>query len=79
VLRVRAVRRTRARRLARRRATNSMMRRGGLPVVDGRYRTGTRIGPPLESQVRIAREDIDLTELERAELEGRSPSDYGIV
>jgi D-alanyl-D-alanine carboxypeptidase (penicillin-binding protein 5/6) len=52
-LRVRAVRRARARRLARRRATNSMMRRGALPVVDGRYRTGTRVGKPLESQVQI--------------------------
>ena len=48
-------------------------------MVDGRYRTGTRIGPPVESHVRVARDDIDLTELERAELEGRSPSDYGIV
>jgi D-alanyl-D-alanine carboxypeptidase (penicillin-binding protein 5/6) len=56
VLRVRAVRRARARRLARRRATHSMMRRGGLPVVDGRYRTGTRVGKPVESHVQIRRE-----------------------
>jgi D-alanyl-D-alanine carboxypeptidase (penicillin-binding protein 5/6) len=49
----RAVRRARARRLARRDATNSMMRRGALPVVDGRYRTGTRIGKPEESEVQI--------------------------
>lgn len=55
VLRVRAVRRARARRLARRRATNSMMRRGGLPVVDGRYRTGTRVGKPVESHVQLKR------------------------
>jgi D-alanyl-D-alanine carboxypeptidase (penicillin-binding protein 5/6) len=53
VLRVRAVRRARTRRLARRRATHSMMRRGSLPVVDGRYRTGTRVGKPVESHVQI--------------------------
>jgi D-alanyl-D-alanine carboxypeptidase (penicillin-binding protein 5/6) len=52
-LRVRAVRRARARRLARRRATQSMMRRGSLPIVDGRYRTGTRVGKPVESHVQI--------------------------
>jgi hypothetical protein len=75
----RAVKRQRARRLARQRARAKAMRSGSLPVVDGRYRTGTRIGPPLEGAVRVARDDIDLTELERAELEGRSPSDYGIV
>jgi D-alanyl-D-alanine carboxypeptidase (penicillin-binding protein 5/6) len=56
LLRVRAVRRARARRLARRRATRSMMRRGGLPVVDGRYRTGTRVGKPVESNVQIRRD-----------------------
>ena len=55
------------------------MRSGSLPVVDGKYRTGTRLGQPVESAVRVARSDIDLTELERAELEGRNPSDYGIV
>lgn len=57
LLRVRAVRRTRARRLARRRAAHNMMRRGSLPVVDGRYRTGTRVGKPVESHVNITRED----------------------
>lgn len=57
VLRRRAVRRQRERRLARRRATAEMMRRGGLPVVDGRYRTGTRAGPPVQSNVRIHRAD----------------------
>ena len=57
ILRVRAVRRARARRLARRRATNSMMRRGGLPVVDGRYRTGTRVGKPVESHVQLRRDE----------------------
>jgi D-alanyl-D-alanine carboxypeptidase (penicillin-binding protein 5/6) len=56
VLRIRAVRRARARRLARRRATHSMMRRGSLPVVDGRYRTGTRVGKPVESHVQIRRD-----------------------
>ena len=55
VLRRRAVKQQRARRLARRRATAEMMRRGGLPVVDGRYRTGTRTGPPLQSNVRVER------------------------
>jgi serine-type D-Ala-D-Ala carboxypeptidase (penicillin-binding protein 5/6) len=55
-LRVRAVRRARKRRLARRRATRSMMRRGSLPVVDGRYRTGTRVGKPVESHVQLRRE-----------------------
>ena len=49
----RAVKRHRALRLARRRQRISAMRSGGLPVVDGRYRAGTRIGPPVESHVRI--------------------------
>jgi len=57
VLRRRAVRRQRARRIARRRETAEMMRRGGLPVVDGRYRTGTRTGPPIHSNVRVHRAD----------------------
>jgi D-alanyl-D-alanine carboxypeptidase len=56
VLRVRAVKRARARRLARRRAARNMMRRGGLPIVDGRYRTGTRVGKPVESHVQIRRD-----------------------
>jgi hypothetical protein len=30
-----------------------MMRRGTLPVVDGKYRTGTRLGPPVESHVSV--------------------------
>ena len=39
------------------------MRSGSLPIVDGRYRTGTRLGPPVESQVRVqrGRNSIDLT------------------
>jgi serine-type D-Ala-D-Ala carboxypeptidase (penicillin-binding protein 5/6) len=49
----RAVKRQRAQRLARRRQRISAMRSGGLPVVDGRYRSGTRIGPPVESHVRV--------------------------
>jgi D-alanyl-D-alanine carboxypeptidase (penicillin-binding protein 5/6) len=49
----RAVKRQRMVRLARRRQRNSAMRSGGLPVVDGRYRTGTRIGPPVDSHVRV--------------------------
>ena len=65
--------------VARQRARAKAMRSGSLPVVDGRYRTGMRIGSPIESEVQVERTYIDLTELERAELEGRSPSDYGIV
>ena len=53
LLRRRAVRRQRALRLARRRQRLSAMRSGGLTVVDGRYRAGTRIGPPVESHVRV--------------------------
>ena len=49
----RAVKRQRMLRLARRRQRISAMRSGSLPVVDGRYRTGTRIGPPVESHVRV--------------------------
>ena len=37
------------------------MRSGSLPVVDGRYRTGTRVGPPVDSRVRVKRAVIDLT------------------
>jgi D-alanyl-D-alanine carboxypeptidase len=78
-LRRRAVKKQRARRIARQRARAKAMRSGSLPVVDGRYRTGMRIGPPLESEVQVERTHIDLTELERAEAEGRPASDYGIV
>jgi hypothetical protein len=53
VLRRRAVRRRRQRRLAQRRAVAAAMRRGSLPVVDGRYRTGMRVGPPLDTHVRV--------------------------
>jgi hypothetical protein len=44
------------------------MRSGGLPVVDGRYRPGTRLGPPIESHVRIHRADSGYTALD-AELD----------
>jgi D-alanyl-D-alanine carboxypeptidase len=54
-LRRRAVRRQRARRIARQRSRAAQMRSGGLPVVDGRYRPGTRVGKPLESHVRVRR------------------------
>lgn len=53
VLRRRAVKRRRARRIAARRAREARMRSGGLTVVDGRYRTGMRVGPPVESHVRV--------------------------
>ena len=33
------------------------MRSGGLTVVDGRYRPGDRVGPPVESHVRLRRDD----------------------
>ena len=52
-LRRRAVKRRRAVRLARRRQRRNAMRSGGLTVVDGRYRPGTRVGPPVESHVRV--------------------------
>jgi D-alanyl-D-alanine carboxypeptidase (penicillin-binding protein 5/6) len=52
-LRRRAVKRQRARRLAQRRSRSAMMRSGGLTVVDGKYRPGTRVGPPVESHVRL--------------------------
>jgi hypothetical protein len=54
-LRRRAVRRRRARRMMQRRQVAAAMRRGSLPVVDGRYRSGMRVGPPVESHVRIHR------------------------
>ncbi|HTD50997.1 MAG TPA: hypothetical protein VK771_10380, partial [Acidimicrobiia bacterium] len=60
-LRRRAVKRRRARRRARQRARAKAMRSGSLPVVDGRYRTGTRVGPPEESGMRVKRNYIDLT------------------
>lgn len=59
-LRRRAVKRRRARRIARR-ARAKAMRSGSLPVVDGRYRTGTRVGPPVDSRVHVKRSFIDLT------------------
>ena len=72
VLRRRAVKRQRARRIARQRARAKAMRSGSLPVVDGRYRTGTRVGQPVESRVRVERSHIDLTEEERPPVR-RSP------
>ena len=64
VLRRRAVKRQRARRLARQ-ARAKAMRSGSLPVVDGKYRTGTRTGPPDDSGVRVARSHIDIPAEER--------------
>jgi D-alanyl-D-alanine carboxypeptidase len=55
LLRRRAVKRQRAQRLARKRQRAAAMRSGGLPVVDGRYRAGMRLGPPVESHVRVRR------------------------
>ena len=64
VLRRRAVKKQRARRLARQ-ARAKAMRSGSLPVVDGKYRTGTRVGPPEDSRVRVARAHVDLPAEER--------------
>jgi D-alanyl-D-alanine carboxypeptidase len=64
-LRRRAVRNQRARRIARQRARAKAMRSGSLPVVDGKYRTGTRVGPPDDSGVRVARSHIDIPAEER--------------
>jgi D-alanyl-D-alanine carboxypeptidase len=75
VLRRRAVRRQRARRLARQRARAKAMRSGSLPVVDGRYRTGLRTGQPVDSQVRVARSHIDIPEEERCTPARSRPSD----
>jgi hypothetical protein len=49
------VKRQKARRLAKRRAMQAMLRRGSLPVVDGKYRAGMRTGPPVASNVRVTR------------------------
>jgi D-alanyl-D-alanine carboxypeptidase (penicillin-binding protein 5/6) len=65
VLRRRAVKRQRERRLARQRARAKAMRAGSLPVVDGRYRTGLRTGQPDDSRVRVARGHVDIPEEER--------------
>ncbi len=72
-LRRRAVKRQRARRIERQRARAKAMRSGSLPVVDGRYRTGTRVGPPVESRMRVRRTHIDLTEEERRPTRSRPP------
>ena len=56
-LRRRAVRRQRARKVARRKQRMAAIRSGGLPVVDGRYRPGLRLGQPIESHVRVRRAD----------------------
>jgi len=76
LLRRRAVKRRRARRIANRRLRAKAMRSGSLPVVDGRYRTGTRLGPPVESQVRVERTGsyIDLTKDEPTRSTTRKPA-----
>jgi D-alanyl-D-alanine carboxypeptidase (penicillin-binding protein 5/6) len=56
-LRRRAVRRQRERKVARRKQRMAAIRSGGLPVVDGRYRPGLRLGQPIESHVRVRRTD----------------------
>ena len=77
LLRRRAVRRQRGRRIERQRARRKAMRSGGLPIVDGRYRTGTRLGQPVESQVRVQRGrggHIDLTRDEPIRSTARGPA-----
>ena len=64
VLRRRAVKKQRAHRLARQ-ARAKAMRSGSLPVVDGKYRTGTRVGAPEDSRVRVRRSHIDIPAEER--------------
>jgi D-alanyl-D-alanine carboxypeptidase (penicillin-binding protein 5/6) len=59
LLRRRAVRRRRAKRLARRRMMQAALRRGSLPVVDGKYRPGMRTGNPVPSHVKIHRDGDD--------------------
>ena len=49
----RTVKHQRARRLAQRRQRVAAMRSGGLTVIDGRYRIGTRTGQPVESNIRV--------------------------
>jgi|CXWL01.1.fsa_nt_gi D-alanyl-D-alanine carboxypeptidase len=51
------VKRRKRRRAQARRERAAMMRRGSLPVVDGRYRTGTRTGNPPQSHIRVRRVD----------------------
>jgi len=75
-LRRRAVKRQRARRKARQRARAKAMRSGSLPVVDGRYRTGTRVGPPEESRVQVKRNYIDLTDDDAADAGGGRTTDF---
>ena len=67
VLRRRTVRRQRAARLARKRQRAAAMRSGGLPVVDGKYRSGLRLGPPVESHVRVRSVNDRLDEIEFGE------------
>jgi D-alanyl-D-alanine carboxypeptidase len=69
VLRRRSVRRRRAARLARKRQRAAAMRSGGLPVVDGKYRSGLRLGPPVESHVRVRNMNDKLDELELGTLD----------
>jgi D-alanyl-D-alanine carboxypeptidase (penicillin-binding protein 5/6) len=76
-LRRRAVHRRRAQRRSRQRARAKAMRSGSLPVVDGRYRTGTRVGPPVESRVRVKRNYIDLTRHDDdADADGEQTTDF---
>ena len=51
------IKRRKSKRRARQRATQAALRRGSLPVVDGRYRAGMRTGPPVQSNVKLRRND----------------------
>ena len=77
VLRRRAVRRQRERRLARQRSRAKALRSGSLPVVDGRYRTGLRTGQPEDSRVSVGRSHIDIPEEERRATRPRSRPSNG--
>jgi len=76
-LRRRAVKRRRVQRRARQRARAKAMRSGSLPVVDGRYRSGTRVGPPEESRMQVTRNYIDLTDQDdEADAGGGQTTDF---
>ncbi len=57
IVRREQVKRQKARRRARQRSMQAALRRGSLPVVDGRYRPGMRTGPPVASNVKVRKPD----------------------
>lgn len=57
VVRREQIKRRKRRRVAARRERAVMIRRGSLPVVDGRYRRGQRTGPAPQAHIRVKRVD----------------------